>query len=186
MSAALFATGWQDGLLLTRRAAPVTLEPFPYFVVDDYLPPALYTAARAAFPAGVETDQYGNRKQVFSQHRHPERVAEFLAGDEVWRTLVEFFGSDVYLQDLRRYLGPGRSAGAGPAPSPSCRSSTGRSRSATSSRCLRTAPISTRTPTRRRSWSACCSTSRPTTGGPSSAARPSSTGRRTGAMSAIG
>jgi hypothetical protein len=109
----VFPSGWQDRLLLTKRAAPVALEPFPYFMIDDYLPAALYQAARASFPAGVETDQYGNRKQVFSQHRHPERVAQFLAGDEVWRALVDFFGSDAYLQDLRRYLGPalGRARG---------------------------------------------------------------------------
>src|SRR5690606_32636365 len=72
MSGAVLEPGWRERLLLSRRAAPAVLEPFPYFVVDDYLPPALYEAARASFPVGVETDQYGNRKQVFSQHRHPD------------------------------------------------------------------------------------------------------------------
>lgn len=115
MSATVWPPGWEDTLLLTRRAAAPTLEPFPHFMVDDYLPAELYAAARAEFPVGCKTDRYSNRKMVFSEHRHPDEVAAFLADDEVWRRLIDFFGGDTFLQDLRRYLGPALVHARGPA-----------------------------------------------------------------------
>jgi hypothetical protein len=102
------ATGgdWKQSLLLTKRQAALDLEPFPVFCVENYLPPEIFEAARREFPTTTERDQYGNLKQVFSPHRRAAEVQAFLAKNKAWRELVEFFESDEFIQDLRRFLAP--------------------------------------------------------------------------------
>jgi hypothetical protein len=96
------------GLLLSRRRIERTQAPFCFFSVDDYLPSEAYRALEQSFPDDrwfmPEKDYSG--KRGFRSSVVQNDFDRFCAVHPLWARLIEFFGSDVFLEDLRRVLLP--------------------------------------------------------------------------------
>lgn len=91
-------------LLLSSRLARLSLDPFCFFSVDDYLPPDLYESLRASYPGGSEYSSNPEGKLGFRSSVDPEGLSRFCAAHPGWGRLFEFFRSDAFLEDLRTTL----------------------------------------------------------------------------------
>lgn len=88
-------------LLLSKRNVEVTEQPFCFFYVDDYLPPELYRSLLASFPEQGNYSHNVEGKLGFRSSEHTDAVERFCARHEDWKRLVDFFGSDAFLDDVR-------------------------------------------------------------------------------------
>jgi hypothetical protein len=97
-----------EGLLLSRRRIECTRTPFCFFSVDDYLPSDVYRALEQSFPDDAwfmpEKDYSG--KLGFRSSVVQNEFERFCAAHPLWARLIEFFGSDLFLEDLRRVFLP--------------------------------------------------------------------------------
>ena len=91
-----------DSLLLSKRIEHVTHDPFCFFYVDDYLPVALYESLLESFPAESNYDYTDDGKLGFRSSVEPNAVARFAAEHPAWQALIDFFCSDVFLNDARK------------------------------------------------------------------------------------
>jgi hypothetical protein len=91
-----------DRLLLSRRLVHVTAQPFCFFYVDDYLPDELYRALLASYPAESSYRYNDEGKMGFRSSEDQAAVDRWCDAHPPWRDLVDFFGSDAFLADLRR------------------------------------------------------------------------------------
>lgn len=98
-------------LLLSRRLEHVRTRPFCFFHVDDYLPEAFYRALLESYPQPSYYAYNEEGKMGFRSSEDPEAVDRFCESRPAWRRLVDFFGSDAFLEDARRtFAGPLREA----------------------------------------------------------------------------
>jgi hypothetical protein len=93
-----------ERLLLSRRLARVTSDPFCFFSVDDYLPPDVFETLRATFPDESNYRSNTEGKMGFRSSEDPDEVDRYCETHPRWRELIDFFGSDRFLADLRKTL----------------------------------------------------------------------------------
>jgi hypothetical protein len=89
-------------LLISRRRAEIRTDPFCFFQVDDYLPPGLYQRLLESFPEEGNYRANDEGKLGFRSSEDPDAVSRYCEAHSDWRGLVEFFGSDAFLADLRQ------------------------------------------------------------------------------------
>jgi hypothetical protein len=88
-------------LLLSRRMDSINFEPFCFFYVDDYLPVDVYQTLLESYPEASNFRYNDEGKMGFRSSEDPEAVDRFCDGRPLWRQLVDFFGSDAFLNDAR-------------------------------------------------------------------------------------
>lgn len=91
-------------LLLSRRLGQVRTDPFCFFHVDDYLPADLYQRLFASFPDESNYRFNTEGKMGFRSSEDPAAVDRYCDAHPEWRQLIDFFGSDAFLMDLRTAL----------------------------------------------------------------------------------
>jgi hypothetical protein len=91
-------------LLLSNRLADLSLDPFCFFCVDDYLPADLYEMLRGTYPAGSGYRANAEGKLGFRSSEDPEEVERFCDEHPAWARLFAFFRSDEFLEDARETL----------------------------------------------------------------------------------
>ena len=96
-----------EQLLLSRRLEHVTTDPFCFFHVDDYLPADLYQRLLESYPDESNYRFNTEGKMGFRSSEDPEAISRYCDAHPEWRQLVDFFGSDPFLADLRAtFAGP--------------------------------------------------------------------------------
>jgi hypothetical protein len=90
-----------EQLLLSRRLEQVTTDPFCFFSVDDYLPADLYQALLASYPDESNYRFNSEGKMGFRSSEDPVAIDRYCDAHPEWRRLIDFFGSDEFLADLR-------------------------------------------------------------------------------------
>jgi hypothetical protein len=90
-----------EQLLLSRRLQQIATVPFCFFQVDDYLPADLYERLLASYPDESNYRFNSEGKMGFRSSEDPEAIARYCDAHPEWRQLVDFFGSDRFLTDLR-------------------------------------------------------------------------------------
>jgi len=90
-----------EQLLLSRRLARIRTDPFCFFQVDDYLPPDLYRALLESYPDDSNYRFNSEGKMGFRSSEDPEAIGAYCDAHPEWRRLIDFFGSDAFLADLR-------------------------------------------------------------------------------------
>jgi hypothetical protein len=90
-----------EPLLLSRRLDRVRTDPFCFFQVDDYLPADLYRRLFASFPDESNHRFNTEGKMGFRSSEDPDAVGRYCDAHPEWRQLIDFFGSDGFLADLR-------------------------------------------------------------------------------------
>jgi hypothetical protein len=88
-------------LLLSRRLAEIRTDPFCFFQVDDYLPADLYRALFESYPDDSNYRFNSEGKMGFRSSEDPEAIDAYCDAHPEWRRLIDFFGSDGFLTDLR-------------------------------------------------------------------------------------
>ena len=90
-----------EQLLLSRRLQHVSTDPFCFFYVDDYLPADLYQRLLESYPDQSNYRFNTEGKMGFRSSEDPEAVGRYCDAHPEWRGLIDFFGSDAFLADLR-------------------------------------------------------------------------------------
>ena len=90
-----------EQLLLSRRLEHVTTDPFCFFYVDDYLPADLYQGLLASYPNESNYRFNAEGKMGFRSSEDPEAIERYCDTHPEWRQLIDFFGSDRFLADMR-------------------------------------------------------------------------------------
>lgn len=91
-------------LLLSNRLDRLTLDPFCFFCVDNYLPSHFYETLLETYPAGAEYTPNPEGKLGFRSSIDTLAMERFCDLHPAWASLFEFFRSDVFLEDARRVL----------------------------------------------------------------------------------
>ena len=90
-----------ESLLLSRRLEHITHDPFCFFYLDDYLPADFYQSLLQSFPNDEHYRYDSGGKLGFRSSVDADAVENFCAHHPQWRALVDFFGSDAFLNDIR-------------------------------------------------------------------------------------
>lgn len=93
-----------QALLLSNRLEDLSLDPFCFFSVDDYLPGDLYEALRMSYPGGSAYSSNDEGKLGFRSSEDPEEVARFGVENPAWGQLFAFFRSDEFIEDASAAL----------------------------------------------------------------------------------
>lgn len=99
-------------VLAKAHSGQVSLEPFPYLVIENCLPPALYSALEAAYPSdekilGINAARRGGR--VRQNQRNNVSAHQILgtdALDNLWEEFVGLHTSADFYRDVLRVFGP--------------------------------------------------------------------------------
>ena len=92
-----------DRLLFTKRNATVNTYPFFYGCIDNYFPETLYRNLLNTFPKEMLRINYKSGLTLADDN---SILKEFWHKSPLWKVLLDFFSSELFLQDLQKFITP--------------------------------------------------------------------------------
>jgi len=92
-----------SSLLFSRRDVAAYEYPFFHGYIDNYLPEQVYQSLLQSFPEKTLHINYGAENTLGNDH---PRLTDFWRASPFCQTLLDFFTSEKFLDDLRNFIGP--------------------------------------------------------------------------------
>lgn len=99
----------ESDLLLQSKNPPMQTEHFPFFVLDDFVRPEVYTRLVEEFPKQSEMrSKIVNGKRFVNNRQLDEEDSkeDFFADKPTWKAVIDILGSQVFTDDLSGLLRP--------------------------------------------------------------------------------